>query len=103
MCNSGILETHRRKGLYSALMGRVVEAATAEGFQKIYSRHTSTNNAVIIAKLKAGFSITSFELSDTFGVLVHLSYYPNAVRRKVQDFRAGQAKPDDQIKKLFSL
>jgi GNAT superfamily N-acetyltransferase len=103
MCNSGILEPHRRKGLYTILMKRVVDAATKEGFQRIYSRHTATNNPIIIAKLKAGFFITNFELSDTFGVLLHLCYYPNATRRKVLDFRAGQAKPDDEIRKLFKL
>jgi len=103
MCNSGVLEPHRRKGLYTILMQRIVSRAVGEGFQRIYSRHTATNNAILIAKLKAGFFITSFELSDTFGVLVHLCYLPNPTRRKVLDFRAGHLRPDDEVKKLFGI
>ena len=103
MCNSGVLPEHRRKGLYTALMNTVVESAVGEGFQKIYSRHTTTNNAVIIPKLKAGFHITHLEVSDQFGVLVHLTYFPNASRTKVLDFRAGQIKPDEEIRSLFKI
>lgn len=103
MCNSAILPAHRGKGLYRALVAAVIEKTTELGFQKLYSRHIATNNAVIIPKLKAGFVITGFELSDQFGTLVHLSYYPNAVRRKVLDFRAGQAMPDDEVKARLRL
>ena len=103
MCNSGVLPEHRRKGLYTALMQTVVGAATEAGFQRIYSRHTSTNNAVIIPKLKAGFFITNLEVADTFGVLVHLSYFPSEIRRKVLNFRAGQIRPDDELRKVLKL
>jgi hypothetical protein len=62
-----------------------------------------TNNDVIIPKLKAGFLITSFELSDTFGSLVHLTYYPSPLRRKVQVYRAGDLFPDEEIRKALGL
>src|SRR5687768_12110530 len=58
MCNSAVFEAHRRKGLYAAAMNAVLDEALAQGFQRIYSRHHTTNNAVIIPKLKAGFVIT---------------------------------------------
>jgi hypothetical protein len=103
MCNSAVLEPHRRKGLYTQLAKRMVLLAEERGFQKIYSRHTATNNSVIIAKLKLGFHITSLEMSDTFGVLVHLSYLPNCKRRKVLNFRAGQARPDEEVRRLLKL
>ena len=60
-----------------------------------------TNNAVIIPKLKAGFVISGFEVSDRFGTLVQLSYYFNPLRRKMMDVRVGQRKPDEEIRKLF--
>jgi ribosomal protein S18 acetylase RimI-like enzyme len=101
MCNSAILPEHRNKGLYTALMHETVRRVSAEGFQRIYSRHTATNNAVIIPKLKAGFLITHFEISDTFGVLVHLTLFPKELRSKVLNYRAGQILPDKEIQRLL--
>ncbi len=103
MQNSAVFAEHRRKGLYTALAQKMVEIGREQGFQTIYSRHTATNNDVIIAKLKLGFRITSLEMSDIFGVLVHLSYFPNELRHRVLDFRAGQTRPDDEIKHLLKL
>lgn len=103
MCNSAILDDHRRKGLYSNLLKFTLDHLKQKGFQVIYSRHNATNNSVIIPKLKAGFIISSLEMDDVFGVLVHLKYYTNETRRKIMDYRAGQKKPDDQLKKLFKL
>ena len=103
MCNSGVLNNHRRKGLYTTLMNVSLDIIKKKGFQTIYSRHTSTNNSVIIPKLKAGFVISSLEVDDVFGVLVTLKYFTNKKRRKIMDYRAGQLKPDDEIKQLFSM
>lgn len=103
MCNSAILPDHRRKGLYTKLVETTLEIVKEIGFQTIYSRHTTTNSAVIIPKLKAGFLITHFELSDKFGSLIHLTYFTKEVRRKILDYRAGQTKPDDEIKSLLGI
>ena len=103
MQNSAILPAHRRRGLYAALMAQVVRLATEAGFQDVWSRHNATNNAVIIPKLKRGFLITALELSDTFGTLIHLHYYPKEARRRMMDYRAGQIKPDAEIKKLLGI
>jgi hypothetical protein len=103
MVNSAVLEKHRRKGLYSLLVRRSVEILSKKGFQLIYSRHCATNNAVIIPKLKAGFIISKMEIDDRFGILIHLHYYTNAMRRKIMDYRAGQSKPDGAIRKAFKL
>lgn len=103
MTNSAILPEHRRKGLYAALLAEVMKILTEKGFQRIYSRHNMTNNAVIIPKLKAGFVITGTELSDTFGALVHLTFLPNPLRKKVLVYRSGDLRPDDEIKKVFGL
>lgn len=101
MCNSGVVESHRRKGIYSALLKQTMKLLKEKGFQVIYSRHNATNNAVLIPKLKAGFRISNMELCDMFGVLVHLKYYTNPLRRKILDYRAGQLAPDEELQKLF--
>lgn len=103
MVNSAVLPEFRRKGIYTALMNTMVKHALKEGFQKIYSRHVATNNAVIIPKLKAGFVITSMEISENFGALVHLAYIPNKARRKILDVRCGMRRPSKDLKKHLGL
>lgn len=103
MQNSGVLQEHRRKGLYSQLIERVLEVTTDMGFQSIWSRHHTTNNDVIIPKLKAGFVINAIEVTDIFGTLIHLHYFPKEVRKKMMDYRVGQIKPDDEIKKYLGF
>jgi len=103
MRNSAVLPAHRRKGLYTQLLAETLRIVTAKGFQKIYSRHSATNNDVIIPKLKAGFTISSLEVTDLFGVLVHLVYFPKDLRRKMMIYRVGDAKPDEEIKKCLGL
>lgn len=103
MTNSAVLPRFRRKGLYTEILNETLKIITEKGFQKIYSRHSMTNNAVIIPKLKAGFVITGTELSDAFGALLHLSYFTNPLRRKMLDYRTGEIRPDDEIKKALDL
>lgn len=103
MVNSGVLPAYRRRGLYRALVEATVAEAAAQGFQRIYSRHVATNNAVIIPKLQAGFVITGLELNDRFGTLVHLTYFPHPARRKVLDVRAGLSRPDDEVRGYLGL
>ena len=103
MCNSAVLPKYRRKGIYSALLDLNIEILKDKGFQLIYSRHNATNNNVIIPKLKKDFIISKMELSDTFGVLIHLHYYTNKTRRKIMDYRCGEKAPDGKLKKLFNM
>lgn len=103
MQNSAILPAHRRKGLYTALLYEVLNRVKDQGFQIVLSRHTTTNNSIIIPKLKAGFKITALEVSDRFGTLVHLSYFFNETRRRVMEFRAGELKPDQKIKDALGI
>lgn len=103
MRNSAVLPAHRRKGLYTALINRVIETVVDKGFQRVYSRHSATNNSVLIPKLKAGFVISSLEISDVFGVLVHLVYFPKELRRKMMVYRVGDIKPDDEIRECLKI
>ncbi len=101
MMRTGIVQEHRRRGLYTALLPIVLEQLKTDGFQVVVSRHNLTNNAVIIPKLKAGFVIRGFEVNDSFGTLVQLSYFFNPLRRKVFDVRVGQCGLDDETRNLF--
>lgn len=103
MRNSAILPDHRRLGLYSALMFEVLKRTHELGFQTVLSRHVTTNNSIIIAKLKAGFVITALEVSDRFGTLVHLTYFFNETRKKTMRFRSGDLKPDQTLKDAMGI
>lgn len=103
MQNSAVLPQFRRQGLYSTMLNITVEKLIEHGFQKIWSRHVATNNSVLIPKLKYGFCFSGFELSDIFGTLIHLCYFPNRLHKKIQDFRCGEIRPDTELKKVFSL
>ena len=103
MCNSAVLPEHRRKGIYTYLMQEVIKITSDAGFTHIYSRHIVSNNDVIIPKLKMGFKISSLELSERFGTLVHLTYFPHQIRNDIFDFRSGFKHPDKKMKKLFKL
>ncbi|MBL7554637.1 MAG: GNAT family N-acetyltransferase [Bdellovibrionaceae bacterium] len=101
--NSAILPEYRNRGLYKKLLKIMIEVVKSEGFQIIYSRHAATNSSVIVPKLKSGFVISALELSDTFGTLVHLTYFTDPTRKKVMEFRCGDLRPDEQLKSLLKL
>jgi len=44
MINTGILPDHQGRGVYTALLRRILEILKAEGFQVLVSRHVVTNN-----------------------------------------------------------
>ncbi|MFN8547534.1 MAG: hypothetical protein U0527_06065 [Candidatus Eisenbacteria bacterium] len=102
MINSGILPEHQAKDLHGASPGDSV-ASRARGFQVITSRHVVTNNRVIIPKLRAGFVITGCEVTDHFGTLVLLAYFTNPKRRALYDVRAGQARPEGEVRRSLGL
>lgn len=103
MVNSAILPEHRGRGLYSRLLDAALARLEGRGFQRIWSRHNMTNNAILIPKMKRGFVITGTELTDTFGTLVHLTYFTNPERRRLLDFRSGSLRPDAAMKKRLGL
>ena len=103
MVNTGILPEHQGKGIYKAILPRTLEILKQEGFQVVVSYHNATNNAVIVPKLRAGFIISGFEVSDRFGLIVRLAYYFNETRRRIMDVRVGQARPDAEIRRILGL
>jgi GNAT superfamily N-acetyltransferase len=90
MAASAVEPVHRRRGVYSALVVSTLRWAVDEGFSEVWSRHVSTNNRVIIAKLKLGFLITGLEMSAAYGTLVHLTFPTEAIRREALMVRSGE-------------
>lgn len=103
MVNSVVLPEFRRRGVYRALVAAALARVEAEGFQRVYSRHVTTNNAVIVPKLQAGFVISGLEISDLYGSLVHLTWLADPVRRAVMAVRSGERRPDADTLKHFRL
>lgn len=103
MRNTGIFEEFRNKGIYKNLLSLLIEILKEKGFQKITSSHIVTNNHVIVAKLKAGFIISGFEISDRFGLFVNLTYNFNEIRNKIMRYRAGEIAIDEQLTQLLNL
>lgn len=100
MVTSGIRPEYQRHGIYSSLLPALAEHLKAKGFQIIFSRHYATDNQVIIPKLRFGFLISGFELTDEYGLLLRLSYFFNETRRKIMHVRSGFQQPDAQIRRL---
>ncbi len=89
MCNTAIDPQHQRRGVYTALLAAVMQHAKDLGFQVITSRHKAWNNAVIIPKLKAGFIVSGVNISERFGMMVHLTYCIYEARRKAMMAKIG--------------
>ena len=102
MRNTGIFKEYRNKGVYTRLLLLLIEILSEKGFQKITSSHIVTNNNVIVPKLKAGFLISGFEISDRFGLIIKLTYNFNETRNKVLRYRTGEIAADEQITKLLN-
>jgi len=103
MMNSAIFPEHRRAGLYSAVLARVLSIVKGVGFQRAKSRHRTMNNAIIIAKLRAGFHISGVNTDDRFGQLVELVYMLHPVREKVFAVYTQGARADAEVQCHVSL
>ena len=75
MFNSILRPDWRGRGVYRALLANIERTAAAAGFREMGSRHRADNNAVIVPKLRAGWTISAFEIAPRFGLLVHLRKY----------------------------
>lgn len=96
MANSAVVPEYRRQGIYSRLVGEVLQYTRTAGLASVRSRHLCTNNRVIIAKLKLGFHITGMEFSEQFGPLVRLVHFHGAERSRLFQQRASALSPERQ-------
>lgn len=101
MTNSAVIPEFRRQKIYERLLESTVEAVSQLGFQKITSNHHPSNNSVIIPKLKIGFCVSGFTVTDVFGTLVQLSWYAHHVRKEAFEYRVGHTFPTINLKSLI--
>ena len=83
MANSGVLLSHRRRGLYSQLVAAITEYAHTHGAATVHSQHSVLNTPVIVAKLKLGFIIAGTTLSEDLGLQVQLVRHRSTQRGEV--------------------
>lgn len=100
---TGIYPDHQGKGLYKAILKIVMERAKQEGFSILTSKHHVVNNAVLVPKLKAGFTIHSFAVNRHYGLMVHLNYYLKDHDRQLNEFRAGHRKLPTELRPYIAL
>ena len=99
MWHTNIDPEHRRKGVYTAILKANIAYTAALGFDTITSEHAPGNNAVLIAKLKAGFRIVGMDVDPLFGVSVVLKYFHNADHLATYQHRCGLATLNERIAK----
>lgn len=86
---SGVLPAFRRQGLYTRLVGAMEQQAQALGCTRIESHHRAANNAVLIAKMKAGYTIVGTEFSTEMGLLLKMCRQLDPRRAAVFRSRSG--------------
>ena len=96
MRNSAVLPAFRRSGIYTGMLERVVAHLRDKGFQRIYSIHKMANNPVLIAKLKFGFVLTGFKISDRNGCMAELTFFTNEKRKELYQIRVGSRRLDEE-------
>lgn len=95
MINTGIFKSFQNMGFYTRFLGFLIQKLKKEGVQIITSRHHTSNNPVLIPKLKKGFFITGLVFDEKFGFLVSLSFYSNPNRKKIFNHRIGYESFDE--------
>ena len=81
----------RRRGIYRALIERILESSRELGFAAVISGHAPGNNPAIIAKLSAGFRIDRLELDALHGPTLWLRYFHDPDELAAYEFRCGLA------------
>ena len=87
--NSAVVHEYRRRGLYTRLVAAIEDEARTLHCIRVESHHRAANNPVLIAKLKAGYTIVGTEFTSEMGLLVKMSKQLDARRDAVFQARAG--------------
>ena len=82
---------YRGRGIYAELQKRLIAYTHALGYRRIESQHAPSNNAVLIAKLRAGFHVYSLELDAFVGPTLRLRYFHDPDEHAAYLFRNGNA------------
>ncbi|WP_437541777.1 GNAT family N-acetyltransferase [Sorangium sp. So ce367] len=97
MWHSVIHPDYRRRGLYREFLRRVLAYTRELGFDYVVSEHAPGNNAVLIAKLKAGFRIVAMDIDAATGPGLNLRYFHNEAHLRVYEYRCGLATLDERL------
>jgi ribosomal protein S18 acetylase RimI-like enzyme len=87
--NSGVRPDRRQQGVYTRLVAAIEAEARALGCQRVDSHHRAGNSAVLIAKLKAGYTIVGTEFSVEMGLLLKMCKYLEPRRDALLQARLG--------------
>jgi GNAT superfamily N-acetyltransferase len=85
---------YRRRGLYRAVLARVLAYAGELGFSLTVSEHAPSNNAVLMAHLRADFRILAMLIDPLYGPSVRLGYFHDPQLLRAYEFRCGLAVMD---------
>lgn len=96
---TAVHQNYRKKGIYSALIDRILSYTKELGFCLVLSCHSPFNNSVLIAKLKKDFKIIGMDIDAALGTNIWLCYFHNEDLKHAFEFRCGHIKFS---KKLFS-
>jgi ribosomal protein S18 acetylase RimI-like enzyme len=91
MGHSNVHRDFRRRGIYRMILQGTLGYTAALGFDTVTSEHSPANNAILIAKLRAGFHIYALELDPRVGPSVVLRYFHNPEHRAAFELRCGNA------------
>lgn len=87
--NSAVRAEYRRQGVYTSLMAAVENEARALRCLRVESHHRAENSAVLIAKLKAGYTIVGSEFTAEMGLLLKMAKVLDPRRDAVFRARLG--------------
>ena len=103
MCMSYVKKDHRNKGLYKLMMNATIVKARSIGYRKVMSYHNTTNNKIIIPKLKEGFVFTGMKINAGYGTLAELTLFFNEDEKDAVDFRSGYRRPSSRTREVLGL
>lgn len=72
MRNTGIIPKYQNRGLYGVFLKAFTAYLGELGYERISSQHKPTNKSILILKLKQGFVIGGFEMTENWGALVKM-------------------------------
>lgn len=91
MWHTNVHNDFRRRGIYGHILHGTIAYTHALGFDTITSEHAPGNNAILIAKLNAGFRLYAMEIDPMAGPSVILRYFHNPEHLAAYELRCGLA------------
>ena len=79
---SGVARAYQKRGIYGAFVRRLLPYLEGLGYERVSSNHMLNNRPVLIAKLKAGFNITSVTMDERYGAQATLTYFCHEDRQQ---------------------